>query len=86
MILASSDRKHLIDEAEYWRKRNNIDFTNSFLLKFIYLAVDYKEYRNLIYCRMSQQGMAYRCLTVVLMIFLPRMKLLQIPAKKTVLW
>ena len=82
LVLVSADRRHLLDEAEFWFKKNKINFTKNFYMRFVYLLVVYKEYRNLLFYRLTRYGMLYRAFATMFMLFLPRLESLQIYAVK----
>ncbi len=74
-------RELLIEEILFWSNKNKIYLNNNFL-KFTYLVVIYKEYRNLLYYRLSRNGIITRLIANFVMLFLPRMESLQIYADK----
>lgn len=61
---------------------NKINFTKNFYLRFVYLLVVYKEYRNLLFYRLTRYGFVFRLLTYLFMFFLPRLESLKIYADK----
>lgn len=76
------DKSLILEEIDCWSNKNSINFCQCRFLRFTYLIVRYKEYRNLFKYRLNRSGIIIGCLGKIAMIFLPLMDSLKIFADK----